>query len=413
MNSEETRVVVTGYGIISSLGNNRDKVYKNLWRNNSGIIHVPEYEERGMRSHVHGAIAVDAQSQIDRKIFRYMSDPAAWSYLAMVEAMEHAGLSRGFVDGNPRIGLIVGTGGASPASIVDRFDAFREKGIRRVGAYGVTKTMASTITACLGTPFGIQGAAYGISSACATSAHCIGHGAELIQLGKQDLVFAGGGEELSIEMSILFDGMSALSSGYNDRPTEASRPFDALRDGFVISGGAGIVVLESLAHAKARGATIIAELLGYGSGSDGFDMTNPSGVGAERCMQQAIATLPTGRKVGYINAHGTSTPAGDMPELGAVKNVFGKDVPPISSTKSISGHALGAAGVNESIYSLIAMDNNFLPGTVNLTNPDPKIPEGLDIVTTPRTCHGLDVVMSNSFGFGGVNASLVFGRWTQ
>jgi 3-oxoacyl-[acyl-carrier-protein] synthase-1 len=401
------RVVITGYGIVSSLGNNKQEVLDSLKAGRSGIVSAPEYEELGMRSRVHGDINIDAKALIDRKLYRFMGDAAAFSYIAMQEAVAHAELPENMVS-SERTGLLLGTGGASPENIVLAADTLRQRGVKRVGPYMVTKTMASTIPACVGTAFKIKGVAYSISSACSTSAHCIGHGAELIQMGKQDVVFAGGGEEVHWTMSVLFDGMGAMSSNFNDSPQIASRPFDSDRDGFVISGGAGVVVLENLEHAIARGANIIAELVGYGATSDGYDMVQPSGEGAVRCMHQAINGL--GQPIQYINAHGTSTPVGDVKELEAIKEVFGDNIPWISSTKSLSGHALGAAGVNESIYTLMMMENRFLSASANVFNRDEQA-EGFPIVTQRKDQIDLKTAMSNSFGFGGTNCSLVFNLW--
>ena len=401
------RVVITGYGIVSSLGNNRAEVCESLRQGRSGIVFSQDYADLGMRSRVHGAIDIDAQSMIDRKLYRFMGDAAAYSYIAMGEAIEHAGLLEDMVS-SERTGLLLGTGGASPENIVLAADTLRQRGIRRVGPYMVTKTMASTITACVGTALKIKGISYAISSACATSAHCIGHGAELIQLGKQDVVFAGGGEELHWTLSVLFDGMGAMSSNFNDSPSSASRPYDRDRDGFVISGGAGVVVLESLEHAEKRGARILAELTGYGATSDGFDMVQPSGEGAVRCMRQALQQVEA--PVQYINAHGTSTPIGDVRELEAIDQVFGDDAPPIGSTKSLSGHALGAAGVNEAIYVLLMMEAGFIAASANIDNLDPAAASH-PIVTERHDDIDLQVAMSNSFGFGGANSSLVFKRW--
>ena len=401
------RVVITGYGVVSSLGNNKKEVLQSLRDGRSAIVSSPEYADLGMRSRVHGAINIDAKSMIDRKLYRFMGDAAAYAYIAMQEAVEQSGLPDESVS-SERTGLILGTGGASPENIVIAADTLRERGVKRVGPYMVTKTMASTVPACVGTAFKIKGVSYSISSACSTSAHCIGHGAELIQLGKQDIVFAGGGEELHWALSVLFDGMGAMSSKFNDTPDVASRPYDIDRDGFVISGGAGVVVLEDLEHARARGANIIAELVGYGATSDGYDMVQPSGEGAARCMRQAINGID--HPVQYINAHGTSTPVGDGKELEAVREVFGNDAPLISSTKSVSGHALGAAGVNESIYTLLMMENSFIPASANIFNLDP-LAENLPIVTEPVADIDLKTAMSNSFGFGGTNCSLVFDRW--
>lgn len=400
------RVVVTGIGIVSSLGNNCQEVLASLQALKSGIVFDPVYQEMGLRSQVAGNITADTKALIDRKIIRFMGDAAAFAYLAMQEAIQHAGLSPEQVS-NPRTGLVIGSGGASPASQVEAADILREKGVKRIGAYGVTKTMASTAAACLATPFQIKGVNYSISSACSTSAHCIGHAAELIQLGKQDIVFAGGGEEVSWQMSMLFDAMGALSTRYNDTPTQASRAYDADRDGFVISGGGSVLVMEEYEHARARGANILCELTGYGATSDGYDMVQPSGEGAVRCMQMAMDQHRG--KIDYINAHGTSTPVGDTKELEAIRTAFsGQDVPMISSTKSLSGHALGAAGSNEAIYSILMLQNDFACGSANIQNLDPGA-EGLPIL---RENHAgrLDAVMSNSFGFGGTNATLIFSR---
>lgn len=401
------RVVITGYGIVSSLGNNKSEVLESLREGRSGIEFSEAYAELGMRSRVHGSINIDAKSVIDRKLYRFMGDAAAYSYIAMQEAVDHAGLDESVVS-SERTGLILGTGGASPENIVLAADNLRQRGVKRVGPYMVTKTMASTVPACVGTAFRIKGVSYSISSACSTSAHCIGHGAELIQFGKQDVVFAGGGEELHWSLSVLFDGMGAMSSNFNDNPEAASRAYDVDRDGFVISGGAGVVVLEYLDHAKARGANIIAELVGYGATSDGYDMVQPSGTGAVRCMHQAIGSVE--KPVQYINAHGTSTPVGDIKELEAVTEVFGKNLPYITSTKSVTGHALGAAGVNESIYTLLMMENCFIPASANIFNLDPQ---AADITIATQNIDDIDLqcAMSNSFGFGGTNCSLVFDRW--
>ncbi|MDE0713482.1 MAG: beta-ketoacyl-ACP synthase I [Gammaproteobacteria bacterium] len=401
------RVVITGYGIVSSLGNNCNEVLESLRTGRSGIVAAPEYEELGMRSRVHGAINLAPSERIDRKLYRFMGDAAAYSYIAMQEAIAHAGLNEEMVS-SERTGLLLGTGGASPSNIVLAADILREKGVKRVGPYMVTKTMASTVPACVGTAFKIKGVSYSIRSACATRAHCIGHGSELIQLGKQDIVFAGGGEELHWSLSVLFDGMGAMSSRFNDTPELASRPYDQDRDGFVISGGAGVVVLEDLEHARARGAEILAELVGYGATSDGYDMVQPSGDGAAQCMRQATGGLD--RPVQYINAHGTSTPVGDSRELEAVREVFQDVMPRIASTKSISGHALGAAGVNESIYTLLMMENGFISASENIFNLDPDA-EDFPIARERVDDIELDTAMSNSFGFGGTNCSLVFQRW--
>ena len=403
------RVVVTGLGIVSSIGNNRDEVVASLREGRSGIEFSEEYAELGFRSRVHGPIRLDLDEMIDRKLKRFMGDGAAFNYLAMQQAIEDAGLEESDVS-NVRSGLVVGSGGPSTANIVQAADILRTKGVKRVGPYMVTRTMSSTNSACLATPFKIKGVNYSITSACSTSAHCVGHGAELIQMGKQDIVFAGGGEEVHWTLSVLFDAMGAMSSKYNEAPTTASRAFDVNRDGFVISGGGGLLVLEELEHAKARGAKIYAELAGYGATSDGFDMVQPSGEGAVRCMQQALATTD-GAKVDYINAHGTSTPVGDIRELEAMKEVFGDNIPYISSTKSLTGHALGAAGVNEAIYSLLMMQEGFLGESVNIKDLDPGA-EGYPIVRQRIDNAELNCVMSNSFGFGGTNSTLVFKRYS-
>ena len=402
----ERRVVVTGLGIVSSIGNNKEEVAASLREGRSGIVASEVYAEMGFRSCVHGALNIDLASLIDRKVKRFMGDGAAYNYIAMQQAIEDAGLSEAQVS-NVRTGLIVGSGGPSTENIVLAADTMREKGVKRVGPYMVTRGMSSTNSACLATPFKIKGVNYSITSACSTSAHCIGNAAEQIQLNKQDIVFAGGGEELHWTLSVLFDGMGAMSSKYNETPEKASRAFDANRDGFVISGGGGVLVMEEYEHAKARGAKIYAELVGYGATSDGYDMVAPSGEGAQRCMQQALATVPEGSKVNYINAHGTSTPAGDIRELEAIKEVFGEDMPNIASTKSLTGHALGAAGVNEAIYSLIMQEEGFIAASANIEELDPEA-EGYPIVRERIDNAEFDCVMSNSFGFGGTNASLIF-----
>lgn len=402
----DRRVVVTGLGIVSSIGNNKEEVAASLREGRSGIVASEEYAEMGFRSRVFGALNIDLASLIDRKIKRFMGDGAAYNYIAMQQAIEDAGLDESQVS-NVRTGLIVGSGGPSTENIVLAADTMREKGVKRVGPYMVTRGMSSTNSACLATPFKIKGCNYSITSACSTSAHCIGNAAEQIQLGKQDIVFAGGGEELHWTLSVLFDGMGAMSSKYNETPERASRAFDADRDGFVISGGGGVLVMEEFEHAKARGAKIYAELVGYGATSDGYDMVAPSGEGAQRCMEQALATVPEGSTVDYINAHGTSTPVGDVKELEAIKNVFGDKMPQIASTKSLTGHALGAAGVNEAIYSLIMQEEKFIAESFNIENLDPSA-EGYPIVRKRIDNAELDCVMSNSFGFGGTNASLIF-----
>jgi 3-oxoacyl-[acyl-carrier-protein] synthase-1 len=402
------RIVVTGLGIVSSIGNNRDEVVDALRNGRSGISFAEDYQELGFRSHVRGAIDIDVNEFIDRKVKRFMGDGAAFNYIAMQQAIADAGLDDNEIS-NIRTGLVMGSGGPSTSNLVEAADILRSKGVKRVGPYMVPRTMSSTNTACLATPFKIKGVNYTISSACATSAHCIGHAMELIQLGKQDVVFAGGGEEVHWTMSVLFDAMGALSSKYNDTPETASRPYDESRDGFVISGGGGVLVIEELEHAKARGAKIYAELTGYGATSDGYDMVQPSGEGAVRCMQQAMATVNA--PIDYINAHGTSTPVGDMKELEALKEVFGEgNVPAVSSTKSLTGHALGAAGVNEAIYSLLMMEEGFLSASANITHLDPNA-EGVPIVTERQDNVTLNTIMSNSFGFGGTNATLIFQRY--
>ncbi len=399
------RVVVTGLGVISSLGNNKIEVLDSLKNGRSGIRFSEVQAEMGFRSHVNGPIDIDLTEAIDRKILRFMGGSAAYNYIAMQEAIEDAGLSEEQVS-NIRSGLITGSGGGSTSNVVLAADNMREKGIRRVGPYMVTRTMASTTSACLATPFKIKGVNYSISSACSTSAHCIGNAMELIQIGKQDIIFAGGGEEVDWTQTVLFDGMGALSSKYNETPETASRPYDATRDGFVISGGGGMLVIEELEHAKARGAKIYAELVGYGATSDGYDMVQPSGEGAVRCMQLAMATVDS--PVDYINAHGTSTPVGDIRELEAVKEAFnGIDVPMITSTKSLSGHALGAAGVHEAIYSLLMQENNFIAASANITELDEGA-AGVPIVREKKENVNLNTIMSNSFGFGGTNATLIF-----
>ena len=400
------RVVVTGIGIVSSLGNNCREVLESLKNLKSGISFDESYREMGLRSHLAGNIKIDTKEHIDRKILRFMGDAAAYAYIAMKEAIAHAGLTEEQVS-NIRTGIVTGSGGASSSSQVEAADTLRASGVKRIGPYGVTKCMASTVSACLATPFKIKGVNYSISSACSTSAHCIGHAAELIQLGKQDIVFAGGGEEISWQMGSLFDAMGALSSKYNDAPDRASRAFDADRDGFVISGGGSILVMEEYEHAKARGANILCELTGYGATSDGYDMVQPSGEGAVRCMQMAMATHKGG--IDYINAHGTSTPVGDTKELEAIKTTFvGQDIPLISSTKSLSGHALGAAGSNEAIYSLLMLLNDFVTASANIFTLD----EGAQRLPIVRENlkKRLQAVMSNSFGFGGTNATLIFSR---
>jgi 3-oxoacyl-[acyl-carrier-protein] synthase I len=401
------RVVVTGLGIVSSLGNNKEAVKKSLFEGQSGISFKQEYVDRGLRSHVAGDIKnLDITALIDRKLLRFMAKGHAYSWLAMQEAIADASLSEDLVS-NVRTGLIVGAGGTSTESMLEGTNTLAEKGIRRVGPYMVTKTMSSGIAACLATGAKIKGVNYGISSACSTSAHCIGAGVEQIQLGKQDIVFAGGGEEEHWTMSYLFDAMGALSTKYNETPEKASRTYDADRDGFVISGGGGIVVLEEYEHAKARGAKIYAEVIGYGATSDGYDMVAPSGEGAVRCMNLALQGHDGKKidKVDYINTHGTSTPVGDTKELEAIREVFGTNPVAIASTKSLSGHALGAAGVNEAIYTLIMMENDFIAASANIENLDPAA-DGLNIVRKRIDHIKIETALTNSFGFGGTNATL-------
>ena len=406
--SEIPRVVVTGIGIVSSVGVGCNAVSEALRKGQSGIRFSQAYADLGFRSHIHGDIEADLDQQIDRKLKRFMGDAAAYNYLAMEEAVSNSGLTQEQVS-DLRTGLVMGSGGGSPANIVEAADLLRQRGVKRVGPYRVTRTMASTATACLGTAYKIRGVSYAISSACATSAHCIGNAAELIQMGKQDVVFAGGGEEIHWSTSVMFDAMGALSSSYNDRPESASRAYDANRDGFVISGGAGVLVLESLSHAEARGAPVYGELVGYGATSDGHDMVQPSGDGAARCMAQALQSVDA--PIDYLNAHGTSTPVGDIAELGAIRQVFGDHMPRIASTKSLTGHALGAAGVNEAVYSLLMLREDFISASANIQELDPMA-EGYPIVRELQVDAGLNQVMSNSFGFGGTNCTLVFRRFT-
>lgn len=400
------RVVITGYGIVSCLGNDKTSVAESLRQGRSGIRFCEDYAELGMRSHVAGRPDINLDEHIDRKPRRFMGDAAGYAYVAMQQAIADAGLEDDQVS-NVRTGLIAGSGGASSFNQVEAADIARSRGVKRVGPYMVPRVMSSTVSACLATPFRIKGINYSIGSACATSAHCIGNAMEQIQLGKQDIVFAGGGEEEHWTLSILFDAMGALSSKYNDTPEKASRAYDANRDGFVIAGGGGMLVLEELEHATARGANIIAEVIGYGATSDGHDMVAPSGEGAARCMQQALATVDGG--VDYINTHGTSTPVGDVAELKAIREVFADNCPAISSTKSLSGHSLGAAGVHEAIYSLLMMEHGFVAGSINVDTLDDAA-EGLPIITRTEQ-RDVKRVLSNSFGFGGTNASLVLEKW--
>ncbi len=404
------RVVVTGIGIVSCLGNDKQAVLESLRNGKSGIQFKEQYREIGMRSHVAGSVHIDQDEFIERKVKRFMGDAAAYAYIAMQQAITDAGLSEAEVS-NVRTGLIAGSGGASSANQVQAADIMRAKGIRRVGPYMVPRTMASTVSACLATPFKIKGLNYSISSACATSTHCIGNAVEQIQFGKQDIVFAGGAEEEHWTLSMLFDGMGALSCKYNETPQTASRPYDESRDGFVIAGGGGMLVLEELEHARARGAKIYAEVTGYGATSDGSDMVAPSGEGAVRCMQQAISTVDT--PVDYINTHGTSTPVGDLKEIQAIREVFekaGKPVPPLSSTKSLTGHSLGAAGVHEAIYCLLMLEHNFITASANcnIVATDSRIAD-MPIVST-MTEQPLHTILSNNFGFGGTNACLVLSQ---
>ncbi len=402
------RVVVTGLGVVSSIGNNKAEVLDSLKAGRSGVRFSETYAEMGFRSHIHGDIKLDPADVLDRKVRRFMGDGAAFNYIAMAEAIEDAGLDEAEIS-NERTGLIVGSGGPSTSNQVAAADIAREKGPKRVGPYMVPRCMSSTNSANLATAYKIKGLSYSISSACSTSAHCIGNGCEQIQMGKQDIVFAGGGEEVHWSLSVLFDAMGALSSKYNDTPETASRAYDKNRDGFVIAGGGGVVVLEELNHARARGAKIYAELVGYGATSDGVDMVAPSGEGAVRCMRQALAGLGN-TKIDYINAHGTSTPVGDIIELNAMREVFGADMPRVSSTKSLTGHAQGAAGVHEAIYSLLMLEHDFLAASANIEELDPEA-EGVPLVRAREDNAGLDCVMSNSFGFGGTNASLAFKRF--
>lgn len=403
------RVVVTGMGIVSSIGNNKEEVLTSLKEGRSGIEFCDEYCELGLRSHVHGSIKLDLTDALDRKQLRFMGDGAAYNYIAMEEAIADAGLAPEDVS-NERTGIIMGSGGPSTKNLLLATDTLREKGAKRVGPFMVPRTMSSTNSATLATPFKIKGVNYSISSACSTSAHCIGNAAELVQWGKQDIVFAGGGEELHWTMTLLFDAMPALSSNFNATPSVASRAFDKDRDGFVISGGGGVLVMEELEHAKARGAKIYGELVGYGATSDGYDMVQPSGEGAVRCMRQALSGLDI--PVGYINTHGTSTPIGDVKEIGAIREVFGAKIPPMNSTKSLTGHSLGATGVHESVYSLLMMENEFIAASAHIDTLDPEA-EGMPIVRERQDNVVLDCVISNSFGFGGTNATLAFKRYTE
>ena len=398
-------VVVTGMGIVSCIGSNLQEVLSNLRKGKSGISKNLTYEEMGFRSHISGSVNIDLSELIDRKILRFMSEAAGFGYIAAQEAMLNASLNLEEMN-TSRIGIVAGSGGASPAAQIEASDTARERGPKRIGPYAVTKTMGSTVSAILGTTLKLKGVNYSISSACSTSAHCIGHAAELIQLGKQDIILAGGAEQEHWTSSSMFDAMGALSSQYNDSPEKASRPFDVDRDGFVIAGGSGMLILEEEEHALKRNAPIIARIEGYCANSDGYDMVSPSGEGARRCMSEAIEAF--GSDVDYINAHGTSTPVGDLAELGAIKEVFGKSAPIIGSTKSMTGHSLGATGAQEAIYSILMMQNNFIAPSINIDNLVEEA-EGLKIAQSMMK-HELNAVMSNSFGFGGTNASLIFSK---
>jgi 3-oxoacyl-[acyl-carrier-protein] synthase I len=401
------RVVVTGMGLVSSIGNNTQEVTASLREARSGVVKADDYARLGFRCQVHGAPHLDLDSAVDRRVRRFMGDGAAWNYVAMKQAIQDAGLVDREVK-SERTGLIMGSGGPSTRTIVAAADTTREKGPKRIGPFAVPAAMSSTNSATLAVPFGIRGVNYSISSACATSAHCIGNAGELIQWGKQDVVFAGGGEELDWTLSVLFDAMGAMSTHFNEQPERASRAYDKDRDGFVIAGGAGVIVLEELSHARARGAKIYGELVGYGATSDGHDMVQPSGEGAARCMRQALSTVR--ERVDYINPHATSTPIGDLKEIEAVREVFGNKMPAISATKSLTGHSLGAAGVQEAIYSLLMMKNGFICESANIDTLDPEF-SGVPIVRERLDNARLDVVLSNSFGFGGTNATLVFQRY--
>ncbi len=400
------RVVITGLGVVSCLGNSKADVLASLRAGKSGITANEEFKERGMRSQVSGAVDIDIADHIDRKVRRFMGNAAAYAYISMQQAIEDSGLEESDIS-NPRTGIIAASGGASSANIVASADILRDRGCKRIGPYMVPRTMSSTVSACLATPFKIKGVNYSITSACATSAHCIGAAGEQIQLGKQDIVFAGGGEEEGWTLGSLFDAMGALSSKYNDTPELASRPYDTTRDGFVMAAGGGMVVVEELEHAKARGAKIYAELVGYGATSDGSDMVAPSGEGAVRCMQLATSTVEA--PIDYINTHGTSTPVGDTKELEAIREVFGENVPRFGSSKSLCGHSLGATGVNEAIHCMLMLENDFIAPSINVVDRDPAIGD-MPLVTERADNAGIKTVMSNSFGFGGTNATLVLQR---
>ena len=401
------RVVITGMGVVSCLGNDVDSVTQSLREGRSGIRPKADYKEMGLKSQIAGQIDIDPKDLIDRKDLRFMSNAAVYAYVAMQQAIDDSGLSETQIS-NPRTGIIMGSGGISGEKFVESIDTLRAKGVKRMGPYRVTQIMSSTVSACLATPFKIKGVNYSISSACATSAHCIGSAVEQIQFGKQDIVFAGGAEEEHWSMVSMFDAMGALSSKYNDTPEQASRPYDADRDGFVMSSGGGCFVVEELEHALARGAKIHAEVVGYGATSDGFEMVAPSGEGAARCMRQALATVEG--DIDYINTHGTSTPVGDTKEIEAIREVFGTQTPPIGSTKSLSGHSLGAAGVHEALYSLLMMQNDFIAASANIENIDPALAD-VHIATQRVDNVKLKRVMSNSFGFGGTNATLVLQQY--
>ncbi|MDO5642461.1 MAG: beta-ketoacyl-ACP synthase I [Paracoccus sp. (in: a-proteobacteria)] len=405
------RVVITGLGIVSPIGNNAQEVTESLKTGRSGIVFAPEYAERGFRSQIHGMPRIVLEDHIDKRNLRFMGPGAAYNFLAMEQAIADSGLEESDVS-NPRSGLIMGSGGPSTSNFFEAHQIVMQKGSpKRMGPFMVTRCMSSTNSACLATPFRIKGVNYSITSACSTSAHCIGNGVEQIQMGKQDIVFAGGGEELDWTLSCLFDAMGAMSSKYNDTPQSASRPYDVTRDGFVIAGGGGVVVLEELGHALARGAKIYAEVTGYGATSDGYDMVAPSGEGGERSMRVALATLPEGRRISYINSHGTSTPVGDIGEIKAIRRVFGEGVtPPVASTKSLTGHSLGATGVHEAIYSLLMMQNGFIAASANVAELDPELKPD-EIVTKRVDNVDFDSVLSNSFGFGGTNATLVMSKY--
>ena len=401
------RVVITGIGIVSSIGNNSQEVLASLREAKSGIVRADDYARLGFRCQVHGAPTLDLDSAVDRRVRRFMGDGAAWNWVAMQQAITDSGLEESDIK-NDRTGIIMGSGGPSTRTIVSAADTTREKSPKRVGPFAVTAAMSSTNSATLAVPFGIRGVNYSISSACATSAHCIGNSAELIQWGKQDVMFAGGGEELDWTLSVLFDAMGAMSSHFNDKPAAASRAYDKNRDGFVIAGGAAVVVLEELEHARARGAKIYGEIVGYGATSDGVDMVQPSGEGAARCMRQALSTVK--EPVDYINPHATSTPIGDKKEIEAIREVFGEKIPPISATKSLTGHSLGATGAQEAIYSILMMKNGFICESANIEDLDPEFAD-VPIVRARMDNAKIDVVLSNSFGFGGTNASLAIQRY--